>query len=54
MVSKPSYDPNDPPDLTGDYYEGVYINRFMNGLYTPGSVFKVITADAAIFTIDDI
>ena len=54
MVSKPSYDPNDPPDLTSDYYEGVYINRFMNGLYTPGSVFKVITAAAAIDTIDDI
>lgn len=54
MVSKPSYDPLDPPNLNSDAYEGVYINRLFNGLYTPGSVFKLITAAAAIDTIDDI
>lgn len=54
MVSKPSYDPMDPPDLDGDSYKGVYINRVVNGVYTPGSVFKLITSAAAIDTIDDI
>ena len=54
MVSKPSYDPLDPPDLTGDAYEGVYINRLFHGLYTPGSVFKLITAAAAIDTLEDL
>lgn len=54
MVSKPSYDPYDVPDLTQDVYEGVYINRVMNGLYVPGSIMKLVTAYAAIETIDNI
>lgn len=54
MVSKPSYDPLDPPNLNSDAYHGVYINRVVNGVYTPGSIFKIITSAAAIETIDDI
>lgn len=54
MVSKPSYDPYDIPDLTKEAYDGVYINRVMNGLYVPGSIMKLVTAYAAIETIPDI
>ena len=56
MVSSPSFDPADPPDLSesDEGYEGVYINRFLSSVYTPGSVFKIVTAAAAIENIDDI
>ncbi len=54
MVSAPSYDPNDPPDLTSGAYEGVYINRFLSSTYSPGSTFKLVTLAAAIDTIDDL
>lgn len=50
MVSLPSYDPQNPPDVSAEpeKYEGVYINRFISAAYTPGSVFKLVTAAAAI------
>lgn len=50
MVSTPSYDvDNVPSNLeSSDKYEGVYINRFLTGLYTPGSTFKVVTAICAL------
>ena len=50
MVSAPTYDVNDVPSdiLTSDRYEGVYINRFFSGLYTPGSTFKLVTSICAI------
>lgn len=53
MVSTPTYDVNDvPSDInTSEKYEGVYINRFMTGLYTPGSTFKVVTAIGALQNI---
>lgn len=54
MVSKPSFDPEDEPDLESSDYEGVFINRLMNGLYVPGSVFKIITTQAALEEIPDI
>ena len=48
-VSTPTYDPeNKPSDMSGESYEGVYINRVTSGLYPPGSTFKTITAAAAI------
>lgn len=55
MVSTPTYDVNDvPADLnSSDEYEGVYLNRFLNGLYTPGSTFKVVTAISALQNIGD-
>ena len=56
-VSSPTYDPDDVPDLendsTGDY-EGVYVNRFTQASYVPGSIFKVVTTAAALAEIDDI
>lgn len=56
VASTPSYDIyNKPEDMdTNSDYEGVYINRLYGGLYTPGSVFKVVTAMAAIENIPDI
>lgn len=57
MVSTPSYDPqNKPSDIDDDTdrYEGVYLNRFVSGLYTPGSIFKIVTAISAIENIPDI
>jgi len=54
MVSKPSFDPDREPDFNAEAYEGVFINRLTGGLYVPGSIFKLITAMAAIETIPDI
>ena len=55
MVSNPTYDvDNVPSDInTSSEYEGVYINRFLTGLYTPGSTFKVVTAISALQNIGD-
>lgn len=58
IVSNPTYDILDKPtdintDTTGKY-DGIYMNRFFSGLYTPGSTFKVITAACAIENIPDI
>lgn len=56
LVSSPSYDPmNVPADLeTSDRYHGAYINRFLSSTFTPGSVFKTVTAAAAIEQIPDL
>lgn len=56
MVSTPTYDvENKPSDIdSNDKYEGVYINRLISGLYTPGSTFKIVTAICAIENIEDI
>lgn len=50
MVSNPSFDPVDPPEIRdGDSrYEGVYLNRVLSAAYTPGSVFKIVTTAAAL------
>ncbi len=50
MVSTPTYDVNNvPSDINkSEEYEGVYINRFLRGLYTPGSTFKVVTSISAL------
>ncbi len=58
MVSAPNYDPVYKPsdidtDTTGKY-EGIYLNRAISGVFTPGSTFKVITAIAAIESIPDL
>lgn len=49
-VSSPTYDPdNVPNDVENDpAYDGVYVNRLLHGSYTPGSIFKLVTATAAI------
>lgn len=53
-VSSPNYDINNKPsadeidaDESGKY-EGLYLNRLIDGMYTPGSIFKIITTTSAI------
>ena len=55
-VSSPSFDPdNVPRDLAANpMYEGVYMNRFTQGRYPPGSIYKTVTAAAALDTVPDI
>ncbi len=56
-VSSPNFDPDNVPDILGDEtgaYEGVYLNRFTQARYIPGSVFKIVTAAAALETVPDI
>ena len=56
-VSTPAFDPDNLPDIAGDttgQWNGAYINRFMKSAYVPGSIFKIVTAAAALETIPDI
>lgn len=56
MVSNPTADPYEigSIDLDSDQYEGLYINRLLSASYVPGSIFKIVTAAAAIDNIEDI
>lgn len=50
-VTTPNYDPDDVPDVENDEsgkYEGMYVNRFTQSVYTPGSIFKIVTLAAAL------
>lgn len=56
-VTSPSYDPDNVPDIQGDTtgkYEGVYLNRFLQSAYIPGSIFKLVTTAAALECVDGI
>ncbi len=56
-VTTPTYDPDNVPDIDGDTtgaYDGAYMNRFLQSVYIPGSVFKLVPAAAAVETIPDI
>ncbi len=54
MVSAPSYDPANPPDLSAPAYEGAFINRGLGATFVPGSVFKLVTLAAAIEQLPDL
>ena len=56
-VTTPTFDPDNVPDIAGDTtgaYTGVYMNRFIQSKYIPGSIFKIVTLAAALETIPDI
>ncbi len=55
MVSTPGFDPMNPSEVDGsEAYDGAYVNRFLHATYTPGSVFKLLTAAAAIGELQDL
>ena len=50
-VSNPSYDPQNPPEITEENqseYDGVYLDNVLSSAFTPGSIFKIVTAAAAL------
>lgn len=55
-VSSPSFDPDNVPQdlMTNPKYEGVYLNRFTQSTYPPGSIYKAVTAAVALDTVPDI
>ena len=56
-VTTPTFDPENVPDIAGDKsgaYDGVYLNRFVQSAYVPGSIFKTVTAAAALDCVEGI
>ena len=56
-VSTPTYDPDNVPDIESgeqDVFKGIYMNRFTQAAYIPGSIFKIVTLAAALESIPDI
>ena len=56
-VTSPTFDPDNVPDIDGDEtgaYDGVYLNRFVQSAYVPGSIYKIVTVAAALEHIPDI
>lgn len=53
-VSSPNYDVRSKPtakEIAADpdgAYDGLYLNRLIDGLYTPGSIFKIVTTVCAV------
>ncbi|MBP3385097.1 MAG: penicillin-binding protein [Firmicutes bacterium] len=53
LVSSPNYDPMKPPTVSADDTSGLYINRFFSASFSPGSIFKLVTAAASIENKND-
>lgn len=56
-VTSPTFDPDNAPEIDGEgsgSYDGIYLNRFTQSTYIPGSIFKLVTTAAALDCIPDI
>ncbi len=56
-VTSPTFDPNQPPEIDESApgaFDGIYLNRFTQATYIPGSIFKLVTTAAALDCIEDI
>ena len=55
-VTTPTYDPDNVPSFTeeDEAYKGLYVNRFTQSSYIPGSIFKIVTLAAALETNPEI
>ena len=56
-VTSPTYDPDNVPDIGADTtgaFDGVYLNRFIQSSYVPGSIYKIVSLAAAMENIPDI
>ena len=55
QVSAPAFDPLNPPsNLDDPRYEGAYLNRFFSSVFTPGSIFKIVTTAVALEELNDL
>lgn len=53
MVSTPAFDPAYEPEASADDESSYFFNNFLDGLLTPGSTFKLVTAAAVIDNMPD-
>ena len=53
MVSTPTFDPLYEPEVSEDEENSYFFNNFLDGLLTPGSTFKLVTAAAVIENMSD-
>jgi len=56
-VSTSTFDPDNAPVLdesTEQDLDGIYFNRFIQGTYIPGSIFKVVTLSAILETMPEL
>lgn len=54
MVSMPQFDPTDMESALADEDAGALINRATQGLYPPGSTFKIVTLASALQNLPDL
>ena len=54
MVSMPQFDPTDMDGALSDEEAGALINRATQGLYPPGSTFKIVTLASALTNLPDL
>ena len=54
MVSLPQFDPMDMDSALADEKAGALINRATQGLYPPGSTFKIVTLASALANLPDL
>lgn len=54
MVSMPQFDPQDVDSALEDEEAGALINRVTQGLYPPGSTFKIVTMASALANLPDL